>query len=155
MDNKINITSIYFAIIGLAAVSFGVANILVWTGFTGGVNIGILEISGDDFFRQVWGGLVVLFGGVFILAGCSDMKNLHDFSKVLLGAAMIWIVAGCDIFAMICGGIPAAEDAPEFLNTFSGFIEGFMPPYAPAVVLLPFTLVIVYLYYAWGFADRD
>ena len=112
MDNKINITSIYFAIIGLAAVSFGVADILVWTGFTGGVNIGILEISGDDFFRQVWGGLVVFFGGVFMLAGCRNLKNLHDFSNVLLGAAMVWMVAGCDIVAMICGGIPAPIAAP-------------------------------------------
>lgn len=153
--NKFELSSVYFAAIGLAAIIFGITDILVFFGISGGIELGIIEISGDDFFRHVWGGLIVTFGGLFILAGFKGMRDIHQFSKVLLGSAMIWIVAGCDIFAIICEGIPAAEDAPEFLNSFSGFIEGFMPPYAPAVVLLPFTLVIVYLYYSWGFSDRD
>jgi hypothetical protein len=154
-NNKFELSSVYFAVIGLAAAIFGIADILVWSGISGGIELGIIEISGDDFFRQVWGGLVVIFGGIFILSGFKGMRDIHQFAKVLLGSVMIWIIAGCDIFAMICEGIPAAEDAPEFLNSLSGFIGGFMPPYAPAVILLPFTLVIIYLYYSWGFSDRE
>ncbi|MBN2733621.1 MAG: hypothetical protein JXQ82_02035 [Methanomicrobiaceae archaeon] len=152
---KIEPVSVYFAAVGLAAVIFGIADILVWCGFSGGIELGIIEISGDDFFRQVWGGLVVIFGGLFILSGFKGIKKIHQFSKVILGSAMIWIIAGCDIFAMVCEGIPAAEEAPEFLNSLSGFIEGFMPPFAPAVVLLPFTFVIIYIYYSWGFGDES
>lgn len=153
-DGRLEPASVYFAAIGLAALIFGIADILVFFGISGGIEIGIIEISGDEFFRQVWGGLIVAFGGIFILSGFKGMREIHRFSKVLLGSIMIWIIAGCDIFAMICEGIPAPEDAPEFLNSLSGFIGGFMPPYAPAVILLPFSLVIVYLYYSWGFAKE-
>lgn len=154
-DSGFELTSVYFAAIGLFAVIFGIVDILVYLGISGGFELGIMEISGDDFFRHFWGGFIVIFGGLFILSGFKGLREIHNFSKVLLGSIMIWIIAGCDIFAMICEGIPAAEDAHEFLNSLSGFIEGFMPPYAPAVILLPFTLVIVYLYYSWGFAKEN
>ncbi|MBP2133301.1 hypothetical protein J2128_001255 [Methanomicrobium sp. W14] len=153
-QNNNSIASVYFAIIGIAAVALGIADILVWSGISGGIDLGIMSISGDDFFRWAWGGLVVLFGGILILSGCSDIRYIQQFSKVLLGSIMIWVIAGCDIFAMICGGIPAPKDAPEFLNSFSGFLGYFMPPYAPAVILLPFTLAALYLYYRWGFAEK-
>jgi hypothetical protein len=39
----------------------------------------------------------------------------------------------------------AGEEAPEFLNSLAGFVGGFAPPYSPAVILLPLTLVVLYL----------
>jgi len=155
MNTEHNTAQIYIAALGLVTMILGLVDILVWIGFTGGIEFGIMEIAGDDFFRWAWGGLVVFLGGALMLYGCRNVGNIQEFSKVLLGAVLVWIIAACDIFAMICENIPAGEEAPEFLNSFAGFVGGFAPPYAPAVILLPFTLVIAYFFYAWGFADES
>lgn len=113
-DTKYKLYTVYFGVIGILATLLGLADILVQLGISGGIESGIMQISGDDFFRWAWGGLVVLFGGILILSGCRDIKDMHQFSKVLLGSVMVWIIAGCDIFAMICESIPAPADAPGF-----------------------------------------
>ncbi|HDR72847.1 MAG TPA: hypothetical protein ENN85_02885 [Methanoculleus sp.] len=139
------------AAVGLAAVACGAANILVWAGLYDGIEIGIMAIGGPDFFRWVWGSLVVVFGGVMMLAGARQMHAVPGYGKVLLGVAMIGIIGGTDIFALICENIPAGEGA-QFFNSATGFIGAFAPPYPPAVVLLPFALVIGCALYA-GRAD--
>ncbi|MBN1431990.1 MAG: hypothetical protein JW931_04385 [Methanomicrobiaceae archaeon] len=132
-------------VLGAVAVAFGCADILVWAGFSSGLNLGIIEIAGDDFFRWAWGGLVVLMGGLIMLSGAVDAGEIRQFAKVTLGALMLLMIAGTDIFARLCENIPAGEEAPEFFNSLGGFIGGFAPPYSPAILLLPFVLVIVYL----------
>lgn len=155
MNGKINVTNIYVIVLGIVVFAFGCADILVWAGFSPGIEFGILEISGDDFFRWAWGGLVIVFGGALMLAGAVGMKeSLRQFAKVVLGALMVWIIAGTDIFARLCESIPAGEDSPAFFNSLSGFIDGFAPPYPPAIILLPFTLVIAYLVYRHGAENR-
>ncbi|MBP2145492.1 hypothetical protein J2129_000946 [Methanofollis sp. W23] len=145
MKTSYTIASIVAALVGVAALILGLADVLVWAGGAGPISIGILEITGDDFFRWAWGGLVVALGGFFMLAGARGLGDLNQRATAVLGAIMVWLVAGCDIFGMICGGIPAGEESEAFFNSVGGFIGGFAPPYAPAIVLLPFTIIVAWL----------
>lgn len=139
-----SIATIYFAILGIITTAFGIADILVTMG-AGSFAFGILEIPGD-LFRGGWGGFIVLSAGLFYLSGIRNFEDIHQFSKIVMGSILIWIMAGCDIFAMITESIPGGEDGTWF-NTFNGFIGTYAPPYAPAVLLLPFSLVVVYYIY--------
>lgn len=138
------IAAIYFAILGMVTAAFGIADMLITAG-AGSFAYGILEIP-CDLFRGGWGGLVVLSAGLFYLAGVRNFEEIHQFSKVVMGSMMIWIIAGCDIFAMITESIPGGEDGAWF-NTLDGFIGAYAPPYSPAVLLLPFSLVVIYYIY--------
>ncbi|MGP8329141.1 MAG: hypothetical protein ACT6FF_02320 [Methanosarcinaceae archaeon] len=135
------IAVIYFAILGIITTAFGIADILVTAG-SGSFASGILEIP-DDLFRGGWGGFIVLSAGLFYLSGIRNFENIHQFSKIVMGSILIWIMAGCDIFAMITESIPGGEDGSWF-NTLDGFLGMYAPPYAPAVLLLPFSLMVVY-----------
>lgn len=93
-------------------------------------------------------------GGLFMISGMKDAgKNLQQFAKVVLGTIMVWIIAGTDIFARFCESVPAGEEAPEFFNSLAGFIGGFAPPFPPAILLLPFTLVIAYFVFTRRFDE--
>ena len=144
MNRNFGISTLYIGLLGLATLAFGLADIFVWAGASPGFSIGILEITGDDFFRWAWGGAILVFGGLFMLGGMKTAGTLEQSAKVVLGAVMVWIIAGTDIFARLCERIPASEEAPEFFNSLAGFIGGFAPPYSPTILLLPFTLVLVY-----------
>jgi len=136
--------AIYFAILGIVTTAFGLADILV-TAAGSEFGYGILEIP-NDIFRGGWGGLIVLSAGLFYLSGARNIGDIHQFAKVAMGSILIWIMAGCDIFAMITESIPGGEDGP-WLNTLPGFLEVYASPYAPAVLLLPFSLVVIYYIY--------
>ncbi|MFA5396378.1 MAG: hypothetical protein WC346_10260 [Methanogenium sp.] len=144
-DRKITPLGFYFALLGLATLLFGMADILVWAGIRPGIEVGILEIAGDDFFRWAWGGFVMVCAGIFMLAGSARVETLQQSAKVVLGGVLVWVIAGTDIFARLCVAIPAGEASPAFLNSCSGFLTEFAPPYTPAMLLIPFTLGIVYL----------
>ncbi len=154
MSTEHKFASIYFGITGILVTGFGLTDILLFIAGSKCNICGLLFIP-DDFFRAAWGGLIMVFGGLFILSGVKDIGNLHQFAKVFLGAILIWILAGCDLLAIFCGAVPAGSDSPDFFNSFSGFTSGFAPPYTPAVLLLPFTLVILVVLYRWGFADEN
>jgi hypothetical protein len=153
MEQNFSLSTLYIGLLGLATLTFGLADIVVWAGAGPGITFGMLEIAGDDFFRFVWGGAVMVSGGLFMLSGMKNTRTLQQFAKVLLGAVMIWIIAGTDLFARFCQSVPAGAEAPDFFNSFAGFIDGFAPPYPPAILLLPFTLGIVYLHVTWRFHD--
>ncbi len=138
---------IFTAILGIAAMACGAANILVFAGLSEGIEVGIVAFGGTDFFRWVWGSLVVVFGGVMMVSGARGMHTVPQFGKVLLGAVMVWIIAATDIVALVCENIPAG-DGSQFFNTLPGFIAAFAPPYPPAIILLPFTLAIACFLYA-------
>ncbi|KUK63049.1 MAG: hypothetical protein XD82_0561 [Methanoculleus marisnigri] len=144
MNQNSSKSTLYIGLLGLVTLAFGLADILVWAGASPGFSIGILEIAGDDFFRWAWGGAILVFGGLFMLGSLRGRETMEQFGKAVLGAVMIWIIAGTDIFARFCESIPAGEEAPEFFNSVVGFVGGFAPPYSPAILLLPFTLVILY-----------
>ncbi|KAF1076639.1 hypothetical protein [Methanogenium sp. MK-MG] len=145
MEQKITPISIYIGLLGLVTLAFGLADIFVWAGVSPGLQVGIIEIAGDDFFRWAWGGFIMACAGLFMLSGCTRVTTLQQSGKVVLGGALVWLIAGTDIFALLCAGIPAEEASPAFFNSLSGFLAGFAPPYTPAMVLLPFTLGILYL----------
>jgi len=133
--------SIYFGILGMVTVAFGIADLLVTIGGDS-ISWGILEIPAD-MFRGGWGGFIILFAGVFYLLGVKNFSEIHQQGKVVMGSIMIWIVAGCDIFGMITESIPGGEEG-GWLNTLEVFLETYAPPYPPAIFLLPFSLVVIY-----------
>jgi hypothetical protein len=97
-------------------------------------------------FRGGWGGLVIIFAGLFYLFGIKDISKPSYLSKILVGSILIWIIAGCDIFGMITTSI-FSEGEGNFLIFFSNgeqFMDAYAPPYTPAILLLPFSLVTIY-----------
>ncbi|MEA1944111.1 MAG: hypothetical protein U9N07_02045, partial [Euryarchaeota archaeon] len=106
-ENSSPVAAIYFAILGIVTTAFGLADLLVSAG-GGEFSYGILEIPGD-LFRGGWGGMIVLFAGLFYLSGIRNFGDIHQFAKIVMGSIMIWIMAGCDIFAMITESIPGGE----------------------------------------------
>jgi len=60
---------------------------------------------------------------------------------------MIWIIAGMQIFAIIAESIPGGEEG-GWINTWQDFLSAYSPPYIPALILLPFSLVTIYYVYA-------
>ncbi|MCK4859025.1 MAG: hypothetical protein KAS87_00515 [Candidatus Omnitrophica bacterium] len=142
MDRKL--AQIYFGILGVVSLVFGVVNIL--TTISGkSLLLGILEIPAD-MFRGGWGGLVILSAGLFYLSGAKRLSEIHHFSKVVMASILLWLIAACDIFAMVCESIPGGEEGP-FFNTLHGFFAAYAPPYKPAIFLLPFSLVVIYYIY--------
>jgi len=145
------IYSLYIGILGLFALAIGCADIVVWAGASDGFTWGILTIPGDDFFRWAWGGVIMACGGLLLLSGAAHAAtSLHQAAKVAVGAILIWVIAGTDLFAMLCAAIPADASSPAFVNTLAGFIAGFAPPYTPAVVILPFTLGVLWVFRSTG-----
>ncbi|MFP4655783.1 MAG: hypothetical protein ACLFMM_08990 [Methanohalobium sp.] len=134
------IAKIYFAVLGIVTSAFGLADLLVTAG-AGSLSHSLLEIPGD-MFRGGWGGFVVLTAGLLYLSGIRNFEEIHQFSKIVMGSVLVWVMAGCDIFAMFAESIPGGDAG--WFNTFSGFIETYAPPYTPAVLLLPFSLVVIY-----------
>ena len=149
---KITPLGVYIGMLGLATLAFGLADIVVWAGISPGFQAGILAITGDGFFRWAWGGFIMVCAGLFMLAGCTQVLTLQQTAKVVLGGILLWLIAGTDLFARLCAAIPADEASPAFFNSFSGFLDALAPPYTPAMLLLPFTLGILYLI---RFQDAD
>ncbi len=142
--NKNKFGRVYFGILGVVTLFFGIMD-LVATLRGESITWGILEIPGD-IFPGGWGGLIVLFAGLFYLAGIRNFFQIHQFSKVVMGSILVWIMAGCDIFAWITESIPGGEEGP-WLNPWGNFLGTFAPPYTPAIFLLPFSLVVIYFIY--------
>jgi len=59
---------------------------------------------------------------------------------------MLWTIAGMQILAIITESIPGGEEG--WINTWEGFLSAYSPPYIPALILLPFSLVTIYYVYA-------
>ena len=143
MDDKLG--QIYFGALGIAALILGIADFVC--GAVGSApEWGILVIPGDDPFRGLWGGLIVIFAGLFYLSGVKNISKLSQFSRIVMGSILVWIVVGCDIFAMITGSIPGEE---TWFNSFGNFIGAYAPPYPPAIFLLPFSLLVFYCIREW------
>jgi len=134
---RFKLGSAYFAILGVIVLVFGGLELI--TGLPGvdvTLSAGALEIPGD-----VWRGIILFSAGAFIAVGAFKLRDIHGLGKAVLGSIMLWIVAGCDIFARIMTPIFGEEG---WANAPGGFLGVFEPPYAPALILLPFSLVIVY-----------
>lgn len=139
--------SMYFALLGAVILACGFADLIV-TISRDVYTWGIVEFP-SEMFRGGWGGLVVVFAGLFYLSGAKNVSETRQLSKVVMGSILIWLIAGCDLLAMITESIPGGEDG--WFNTMGGFLGTYAPPYTPAMVLLPFSMVtILYIYRARG-----
>lgn len=90
----------------------------------------------------LWRGVIVLSAGAFLLTaarGGTDVRRNQGI--VLLGAIMLWIVAGTDVLARILGAIPGGSDV--WVTSLGGFVGSVSPPYSPAIVVSPFVLIAV------------
>ena len=139
MNEKIG--RIYFGILGIITLIFGIADLMVTLGGSD-FSWGILEIS-SDMFRGGWGGLIVISAGFFYLSSLKNFLEIHQLSKALMASILIWILAGTDIFVRITESIPGGEEGPWF-NSLEGFFETYAPPYPPVIFLLPFSLIILF-----------
>jgi len=139
MSEKIG--RVYFGILGIVTLIFGIADLMV---IIGGRDFSwsILEIS-SDMFRGGWGGLIVISAGLFYLSSLKNFLEIHQLSKALMASILIWILAGTDIFVRITESILGGEGGPWF-NSLEGFLSTYAPPYPPVIFLLPFSLVILF-----------
>lgn len=132
---------VYFSLVGMATLFAGIVDLIV-TVSSSSCSIGLLEIPKGGF-RGGWGGLIMVFAGCFYLSGIRDAHEIHQFAKVVLGSVLVWVLAGTDILSMIARSIPS-PDADAWLNSAAGFLNAYAPPYTPAVLILPFSLVITW-----------
>ena len=141
MKNKFG--SVYFSIFGLIVLGLGIAELII--GIAGrSFTWGILEISGEF---SLWKGIILFFAGSFYLSSVNNLTEIHQLAKNVMASIMLWIIAGMQIFAMITESVPGGEEG-GWINTWEGFLSAYSPPYIPALILLPFSLVTVYYIYA-------
>jgi len=130
----------YFSLLGVVALFSGLCEILV-AAAGHKIDIPIVAFT-EEYFRGIWGGLVMVFAGVFYARGVRDFGEVHQLAKVFIGSTLVWIMAGTDLFALVAASIPSAED-DRWINTAPEMLKALAPPYSPAVILLPFSLLII------------
>ncbi|GAH61260.1 unnamed protein product [marine sediment metagenome] len=140
MKNKF--ASVYFSIFGLIVLGLGIAELII--GIAGkSFTWSILEISGG---LLLWKGIILFFAGFFYLSSVKNLTEIHQLAKNVMASVMLWIIAGMQIFAIITESIPGGEEG--WVNTWEDFLSAYFPPYIPALILLPFSLVTIYYVYA-------
>jgi len=136
-EAKFVIGRIYFAIFGLVVTYIGATEMLL--GVMGrSLQWGIMEMSGEFL---LWRGFILYSAGLFYLSAIKNFSNIHQQAKIVMASAMIWIIAGMQIFSMILESIPSEKG---WFNTAEGFLATYAPPYIPSLLLLPFSLVVLY-----------
>ena len=131
--------SIYFGIFGIVVLAFGVAEFIA-TG-TGGYTNGWLDLSGTFV---IWRGIILFFAGLVYLSSIKNFTEIHQLAKAVIASMTIWIVVGVEIFGKIASSIPGGEEGGWFIPPIEELIEIWIPPYIPALYLLPFSLMIIY-----------
>lgn len=140
MKNKF--ASVYFSIFGLIVLGLGIAELII--GIAGrSFTWSILEISGG---LLLWKGIILFFAGFFYLSSVKNLSEIHQLAKNVMASVMLWIIAGMQILAIITESIPGGEEG--WINTWEGFLSAYSPPYIPALILLPFSLLTIYYVYA-------
>lgn len=133
--------SIYFSVFGFFVLDFGIAELVI--GIAGrSFTWGILGISGG---LLPWRGLILCFSGLFYLSSVKNLTEVHPLARNVMASIIIWIVAGVRIFTIITESIPGEE---RWVNTWDNFLSTYSPPYVPALILFPFSLMTIYYIYA-------
>lgn len=131
---------LYFGLLGTIVLLSGTLEVLA--GVAGHTLTCPLVSFAGGAFRGLWGGLVMLFAGGFLLSGIRDFGEVHRLARLLMGIILLWIMAGTDLFALLAAAIPS-PDPDRWLNSLAGMARTLAPPYSMAVILLPFSLVII------------
>jgi len=130
----------YFAFLGMTVLSCGLLEFLA---AAAGHQLTFPFIAfSTGAFRGLWGGLVPIFSGIFLLRGLGDFGEVHRMAKLLMGCILLWIMAATDIFALIAAAVPSI-DSGRWFNSGPLFLRALAPPYTPAVILLPFSLPVM------------
>lgn len=130
----------YFSVLGALVLFSGLCEILA--GMSGHRLDFPSVVFAGEAFRGIWGGLVMVFAGVFYLSGIRNFGEVHQLAKVLIGSILVWIMAGTDLFALLAAAVPSPED-DRWINTLPEMYKLLSPPYSSAIILLPFSLVII------------
>jgi hypothetical protein len=129
----------YFGALGAVVLFSGLCEILV-AAAGHRLELSAVVFAGETF-RGIWGGMVMVFAGLFYLAGIRNFGEVHQLAKVLIGSILVWIMAGTDLFALLAAALPSAED-DRWTNSLSQILQTLAPPYSTAVILLPFSLLV-------------
>lgn len=140
----------YFALLSLAVLACGLIEFLAAA--AGHQPASQLVLFSAWAFRGLWGGLVTIFSGVFILRGLRNFGEVHQLAKLLIGCILLWIIGATDLFALIAAAIPSPEPGRWF-NSLPAFLQSFAPPYSPAILLLPFSLPVIVCVKRFGRRD--
>jgi len=137
MNNRSTSGSIFVAVMGIAALVFGILE------FVGG-EWGPLTVEAGTF--TAWRAVILICAGLIYLSSVSNFLDIRQLGKSVVASIMIWIVAAMDIWAMITASIPSgAEEAGEpWFASGTEFLAAYGPPYMPAMCLLLPSLVILY-----------
>lgn len=136
---RFKMVAVYLAVLGIVTSLFGVSDIIL---AVIGRDISTEFLAVSESMWSFWKGLILFFAGVFIFVGAMDLEDIHGLGKAVLGSIMLWILAGCNIFARITQSIPGEEG---WFSTLEDFLATYGPPYQPELWLLPFSLVVLYL----------
>ncbi len=135
----------YVGALGLVAVLAGVVELVA--GVSGDDrSLAFVTVSGTFL---LWRGVIVASAGAFFLRAAVDgLDAQRQRGIVVLGAIMLWIVAGSDLLGRVLGAVPGGRDV--WVGSVDGIVGSVAPPYAPAVVLAPLALPAI----RYWLADR-
>lgn len=139
MDTKSAFGSIYFTILGIAALFFGIWETLIAITPMKSPG-GFIDMSG---MFLVWRGVILICAALFYLSSVTNFLDIRQLAKSVMAGIMIWIIAGMEIWGRIAASIPGGEGGAWF-NPPADFLATYAPPYMPELYLLPFSLVIIY-----------
>lgn len=128
----------YFAAVGVVVAVTGVGQ--MGLGILGGqVSLGILTVSGTFL---LWRGFILAAAGVFyVQAGSTGLEERRQQAIVVTASVMLWIVAGVDLLSRVLGAIPGGPDG--WIASGAAIAGSVLPPYSPAIVAVPFSLVAI------------
>ena len=145
--DKWKIGSVYFAMLGAVVMWFGCWELATSYGIIESWDTKWVDLFPEAMdWMNLWRGIVTFLSGLLIMWGAFRFSNIEGFGTSVIGTIMLWILAGCDILAMICSSIPGTG---TWLNTFYGFLGTYAPPYPAATCLLPFSLGMIYFIASW------
>ncbi|MFP4185988.1 MAG: hypothetical protein ACLFSM_07255 [Thermoplasmata archaeon] len=135
---KDKIGGLYFGVFGIVVFLVGILEI----------GLGVLNktvLFGPVIFSgyfMIWRGIILFFAGMFYILSVKRFTDIHQKAKAVVASLMIWIIAGTRIFSIILESI--LGEGSRWFNTWEGFLSSYAPPYIPSLLLLPFTLVVIY-----------
>ena len=134
--------SIFAAILGIAAVGFGIAE-FVGLGMEN-TTWGPLTLDVGTF--TAWRAIILIGAGLIYLSSVTRFMDTRQLAKAVAASIMVWILAAIDVWAMICASIPSgAEGTGEpWFSSPADFFAAYGYPYMPAIYLLIPSLVIIY-----------
>ncbi len=129
------IERLYWVVVGIGLLVVGGIELAVGTL---GVSrtVGPVSIGGT---YVLWRGIIVAAaGGVYVHAVLADIPQIREQATIVLASGMLWITAGTQVLTTVLGAIPGG--AGTWIAPPGAILGALAPPYAPALIAVPFTL---------------